>query len=151
MSQLKIKDGNNWIGIPASGIGVPSGGNAGDVLVKSSSTDYATEWAEQKYPVPDYSQVVELQSVWGSQPTPSTTATYTCPSDGFFYLFADRAAQGQTLYFRVNGVVAGEWPAYISNMNIAYLCPVRQGDQLNLRTDGTSWVVRIARFYPIAG
>ena len=45
MSQLKIKDGNNWIDIPASGIGVPSGGTTGQVLQKSSNTDYATEWA----------------------------------------------------------------------------------------------------------
>ena len=45
MSQLKIKDGNNWVNIPASGIGVPSGGTTGQVLQKSSNTDYATEWA----------------------------------------------------------------------------------------------------------
>ena len=47
MSQLKIKDGNNWINIPASGIGVPSGGTTGQVLQKSSNTDYATEWANK--------------------------------------------------------------------------------------------------------
>ena len=45
MSQLKIKDGNNWVSIPAGGIGVPSGGNTGEYLIKSSATDYATEWA----------------------------------------------------------------------------------------------------------
>ena len=44
MSKLKIKDGNNWVEIPASGVGVPSGGTAGQALVKSSGTDYATEW-----------------------------------------------------------------------------------------------------------
>lgn len=44
MSILKIKDGSTWEEIPAGGVGVPSGGNAGDVLVKSSSTDYATGW-----------------------------------------------------------------------------------------------------------
>ena len=44
MSQLKIKNGNSWESIPAGGIGVPSGGTAGQVLTKSSSTDYATEW-----------------------------------------------------------------------------------------------------------
>ena len=44
MSQLKIKNGNEWVDIPAGGVGVPSGGNAGDVLVKSSAVDYATEW-----------------------------------------------------------------------------------------------------------
>lgn len=46
MSQLKIKDGNNWIDIPAGGIGVPSGGTIGQVLQKSSNTDYATEWGD---------------------------------------------------------------------------------------------------------
>lgn len=46
MSQLKIKDGNNWIDIPAGGIGVPSGGTTGQVLVKSSNTDYATGWGD---------------------------------------------------------------------------------------------------------
>ena len=46
MSQLKIKDGNSWIGIPAGGVGVPSGGSSGQYLKKSSSTDYATEWAD---------------------------------------------------------------------------------------------------------
>ena len=45
MSQLKIKNGNNWESIPAGGVGVPSGGTTGQVLQKSSNTDYATEWA----------------------------------------------------------------------------------------------------------
>ena len=45
MSQLKIKNGSNWESIPAGGIGVPSGGTTGQVLQKSSNTDYATEWA----------------------------------------------------------------------------------------------------------
>lgn len=47
MSQLKIKNGNNWINIPTSGMGVPSGGTTGQVLQKSSNTDYATEWASK--------------------------------------------------------------------------------------------------------
>ena len=44
MSVLKIRNGSTWEEIPSGGVGVPSGGNAGDVLVKSSSTDYATGW-----------------------------------------------------------------------------------------------------------
>ena len=44
MSVLKVKNGNTWIEIPAGGVGVPTGGTAGKVLKKSSSTDYATEW-----------------------------------------------------------------------------------------------------------
>jgi len=44
MSVLKIKNGNTWIEIPAGGAGVPSGGTAGQILKKSNSTDYSTEW-----------------------------------------------------------------------------------------------------------
>ena len=47
MSQLKIKDGNNWISIPASGVGVPVGGTTGQVLAKTSGTDYDTAWVDQ--------------------------------------------------------------------------------------------------------
>ncbi len=45
MPQLKIKDNGVWVDIPAGGVGVPSGGTTGQVLQKSSNTDYATEWA----------------------------------------------------------------------------------------------------------
>lgn len=57
---LKVKSGNSWIGIPAitgspgtpgtpgspgpAGPGVAEGGTAGQLLKKSSSTDYDTEW-----------------------------------------------------------------------------------------------------------
>ena len=44
MSKLKIKNGNTWEEIPAGGVGVPSGGTQGQVLMKSSATDYATGW-----------------------------------------------------------------------------------------------------------
>ena len=46
MSKLKIKNGNTWEEIPVGGVGVPSGGTAGQVLMKSSATDYADEWAD---------------------------------------------------------------------------------------------------------
>ena len=44
MSVLKIKDGNTWIPMPASGVGVPLGGTQGQVLMKASSTDYDAGW-----------------------------------------------------------------------------------------------------------
>lgn len=46
MSVLKIKDGNTWIPMPASGVGVPLGGTHGQVLMKASSTDYDAGWAD---------------------------------------------------------------------------------------------------------
>lgn len=45
MPQLKIKDNGVWVDIPAGGVGVPSGGTTGQILKKSSSVDYATQWA----------------------------------------------------------------------------------------------------------
>lgn len=66
MSQLKIKNGNNWESIPAGGIGVPSGGTTGQYLKKSSSTDYATEWAE---PIKVYQLTGTLPSSTGSEIT----------------------------------------------------------------------------------
>lgn len=45
MSVLKVKDGNSWFSLQAGGVGVPSGGTAGQYLKKSSAADYATEWA----------------------------------------------------------------------------------------------------------
>lgn len=44
MSQWKVKNGNTWEAIPAGGVGVPSGGTQGQVLVKASNADYDTEW-----------------------------------------------------------------------------------------------------------
>ena len=64
MSQLKIKNGNNWESIPAGGIGVPSGGSSGQYLKKSSSTDYATEWAG-----------LDIASVSRTAITPTVTKT----------------------------------------------------------------------------
>ena len=64
MSQLKIKNGNNWESIPAGGVGVPSGGSAGDILVKSSSTDYATEWQTK----PELFKIVTISNTWSNIP-----------------------------------------------------------------------------------
>ena len=45
MSVLKFKDANSsWVTVPVGGVGVPSGGTQGQVLMKSSATDYATGW-----------------------------------------------------------------------------------------------------------
>lgn len=46
MSRLKIRNNNEWISIPAGGVGVPTGGTAGQVLKKVSGTNYDTEWSD---------------------------------------------------------------------------------------------------------
>ena len=71
MSQLKIKDGNNWIDIPASGVGVPSGGSSGQFLKKSSSVDYATQWADIPKPK-KYHITINTQTI-----SPSMSEPYT--------------------------------------------------------------------------
>ncbi len=79
MSKLKIKNGNTWEEIPAGGVGVPSGGTAGQVLMKSSATDYATQW-DNYFPT-----IVE--DVWdttqGGSAYYETTATFTVVGNGF--------------------------------------------------------------------
>ena len=71
MSQLKIRNGANWIDIPAGGVGVPSGGSTGEMLVKSSSTDYATEWA-----LP-----LSMKLLWTNPDQSSDFAAQTVPLD----------------------------------------------------------------------
>ena len=79
MSVLKIKDGNSWVNIPASGVGVPQGGNAGDVLTKASSTDYDAGWVAPYH--------IEVGTVSVTIPANKSTAsvTTTVPS-GYTFL-----------------------------------------------------------------
>ena len=77
MSVLKIKNGSTWEEIPAGGVGVPSGGTAGQVLMKSSSTDYATEWG---LPTPEDIGAVPYEwTLLGTSSSSSQTVTY--PAD----------------------------------------------------------------------
>ena len=102
MSQLKIKDGNSWINIPAGGVGVPSGGTAGQVLTKSSATDYATEWA-----LP-----LSMKLLW-TNPSPSSdfavqTVTFSDDYDLYVVIFK-RDATGDvyvnsTIFLHGHGV-----------------------------------------------
>lgn len=78
MSVLKIKNGSTWEEIPAGGIGVPSGGTAGQVLLKSSATDYATQWGNY------FPTIVE--DVWSTTSSGSmytTSATFTVHGSGY--------------------------------------------------------------------
>lgn len=77
MSVLKIKNGSTWEEIPAGGVGVPSGGTAGQMLMKSSSTDYATEWG---LPTPEDIGAVPYEwTLLGTSSSSSQTVTY--PAD----------------------------------------------------------------------
>lgn len=85
MSVLKIRNGSTWEEIPAGGVGVPSGGNAGDVLVKSNSTDYATQWS-----APSNAGCIQMKLLW-TNPSPTSdfaAQTITLPSNDcdFYYI-----------------------------------------------------------------
>lgn len=74
MSVLKIKNGSTWEEIPAGGVGVPSGGTAGQMLMKSSGTDYATEWG---LPTPEDIGAVPYEwTLLGTSSSSSQTVTY---------------------------------------------------------------------------
>ena len=109
---LKVKDGNNWVEIPmikgdtgatgpagqdgqdgqdgADGVGVPSGGTQGQVLTKSSSTDYDTAWATPSSELPSYSssqngQVLGVTSgalAWTTPVTMTDVQNYVNSLDG---------------------------------------------------------------------
>ena len=75
MSQLKIRNGNDWYSVPAGGAGVPSGGSAGQLLMKSSSTDYATEWINNINEVIDLSNDLVITKSSGSDTVNSSSCT----------------------------------------------------------------------------
>lgn len=64
MSVLKVKSGNQWVGVPSiqgekgdPGQGVPDGGSTGQVLVKHSNADQDTEWVDLTDLIPSASGV----------------------------------------------------------------------------------------------
>lgn len=149
MSQLKIWDEskNTWVGIPAGGVGVPSGGSSGQFLKKSSSTDYATEWAEYKKSTPTYSTYTDISSSFPSSPTSASTNTYTVPNDGWVYLFAD--STGWTLYISIDGTDRFIIPAYVNPTAVTFVLPVTSGQIIRLYTNNsaTSWHIRQVLFF----
>lgn len=80
MSKLKIRDQNDpntWYEIPAGGVGVPSGGTAGQILMKSSSTDYADEWAD----ISEAGAMSEWTLLWTNASPTSAFAAQTISID----------------------------------------------------------------------
>jgi len=51
MSTLKIKSGGTWLNVAGAGVGVPSGGSAGQLLIKASATDYDMGWGSPPYAI----------------------------------------------------------------------------------------------------
>ena len=128
MSQLKIKNGNNWESIPAGGVGVPSGGTAGQVLRKSSNADYATEWATPAEPgitTPEtvfsnsyvtikltYDEYLKIGwlSLAGNSSKPSSETTYTFDLSDYFTVPMN--IQGGTRKGGTLGVYTGTTGSY---------------------------------------
>jgi len=142
MSQLKIKDGNSWVAIPAGGVGVPSGGDAGDVLVKSSSTDYATEWETPEPQYCTYSSYTDISSY------NSSSNYFTAPCDGYLYMSAYQrtgsitilsASGTNNLQFSVGA--SGD----ITNRNLVF---VRKGTRAFIsQTSNASYFIPLDSFY----
>ena len=100
--------------------------------------------------MPDYSRVVAT-GLAGS-PTSQSTNSYTCPTDGWINMHADRSVSGNTLLFRVNEVSRASFPAFSATFaNLMY--PVNKGDIVNFRTDSTSstWGINYCNFIPCKG
>lgn len=122
MSVLKIKDGNNWVNIPTSGVGVPQGGNAGDVLTKASATDYDAGW------VMPYR--VEARTVSVTIPANSTTTsvTVTVPSGYTFicWLTAGPVGWGGAIWYGAETLLEPStaiWTTSSSSSARGVVCP----------------------------
>lgn len=151
MSKLKIKDGDQWTEVSAGGIGVPSGGTTGQVLKKSSNTDYATEWDDETSTIPSYGTSISLYpDPFPLQPTSSTTASYTFPSNGFVTTCFERGAQGYTISIYIDGTKLLGCPSNYGVVLATPCFPVRKGQVMTIKTDSSSatWIVREILFFP---
>ena len=104
MSKLKIRNGSTWEEIPAGGVGVPSGGTAGQVLMKSSATDYADEWAD----ISEAGAMSAWELLWtNASPTSAFAAqTIAIPTTYDFYMILCDPTPGYnepSSYFFPNG------------------------------------------------
>lgn len=137
MSQLKIKNGNNWESIPAGGIGVPSGGTTGQVLQKSSGTDYATEWA-----TPQYARPTTLTRPLQADQT--TDWTFTAPYSGILYAMV--RSQGRKYIgclWNTNAIGGLASDGSNDMLNFQVIC--KSGDTVKLEgLDTTHYVVAAA-------
>lgn len=139
MSQLKIKNGNNWESIPAGGIGVPSGGTTGQVLQKSSGTDYATGWADLPLAPKSisYPLSADQKSPW----------TFTAPSIGMLNLMLRSNSRTYiAVYWNGNNIIGFALSGTQENVTQQVMC--NKGDVVevaNLSTNtylltGTSFI-----------
>lgn len=101
--------------------------------------------------MPDFSRAVST-NLSGTDPISTTSDTYTCPSDGWIYFYAQRSVSGNTLYFYLNGISVHNFPAFVANYaNMIY--PVSAGDVIKMTTDstGASWHIDWCNFVPCKG
>lgn len=95
---------------------------------------------------PSYQNSINLfQNPFPNFPTTSiqNNGSFTAPSDGVITIFADRATQGQTIYFYINDYLVCEYPAHVGGIAVTPIIPVRKGDTLTMKTDGNnSWILR---------
>ena len=86
----------------ANGVGVPTGGSAGQVLAKIDSTDYNTEWIDVAsgdfLPLAGGSMTGDI--IWPAVGTGSDTAI------GTFGFGTENVTLGQTAYFEPNNIVS---------------------------------------------
>lgn len=117
--------------------------NLGNVTEDGQKT--AVAWV-----MPDYSRSIAT-GLTGS-PTSASTTSYTCPTNGWINLQANRNVDGHTLFFRVNGINRADFPAFTkTSANLMY--PVNKGDVVSLVTDTTSatWSINRCYFFPCKG
>lgn len=84
-----------------------------------------------------------------TNPTSSSTKTYTFPTDGWCYIFADRGTTGgNSLFVAIDSTTRFSFPAYNAYAVITFMFPVKSGQILKFITDSTTatWTLREVRF-----
>lgn len=98
--------------------------------------------------VPDYSQGESLNLP--AKPTSSTTGSYTCPNDGYIFIWIIQRADGGLIRFYVNGEDVMAYTDFTTGNCACNFIPVGKGDILTVETNvpGESWEIKEQKFYP---
>lgn len=96
-----------------------------------------------------YTTVNSLMSIFDTNPTSSSSATYTFTDDGWLYVYATRgSSSGYTLQIIFDDVARFFFPAFDAYAVVNIIIPVKSGQVLKFATDNSSatWTMREITF-----
>jgi|GEM_PF-3053505 len=122
----------------------------GRVDTAESDIDSLQKEIVYKAGIPDYTDGKGIISS-ATRPTSESTISYTAPSDGQIYLFANRGTEsGSSIKININDYTVFSIPAYTAYAVACHTFTVSTGDKVVITTDSSSatWTVRSCVFFP---